>query len=87
MANALLQVHSRTGDPETSRQAARSVKIQKNRLAVLQVMHKITGSWTDGDLVSVYWSEAEAGRVAPQSPSGIRSRRWQTVVDRIPAGQ
>lgn len=69
---ALLHVATRTGDPGTSRDAAASVRMTANRSAVLHLMLRMRGPWTDEDLIKAYCAQEGMPR---QSESGIRSRR------------
>lgn len=71
----------RPTDPETSHAAADSVRAERggSRSAILGVLALI-GPTTDTGLIQAYLSLAELGEVPPQSPSGIRTRRKELVV-------
>ena len=71
---------ARTGDPETSRLAARSVtRLTEKQTAVLRLMRVARHGLTDQGLVSLYAAEAVRGRYPRQSESGIRTRRAELV--------
>lgn len=69
------QALSRTTDPDTSREAAASVKLTKNEQAVLQVFVMIGRPLTDKELALRYATIAAGAVLPPQSPSGLRTRR------------
>lgn len=75
------RAHARAGDPQTSHDAARSLKaanLRASQEAVLRVLKRL-GTGTDVDLVALYEQTAESGFEPAQSPSGIRSRRHELV--------
>ena len=63
----------RSGDPDTSREAAESVKMRKNQKEVYEAL--ALGPATDQQLTARIW---QGGSV--QSPSGIRTRRSELVM-------
>lgn len=77
---------ARRTDPETSHQAARSVKnLTKNQMAVEEVL-KVNQPVTDETLIKAYEHAVvhanilvEHERLPRQSPSGIRTRRKELV--------
>lgn len=79
--NEDLRAHARTDDPDTSHQAAASVKkLRSKQQAVWEVLNRI-GPAPDVGIVASY---ANASRVNPekyptQSVSGIRTRRSELV--------
>ena len=71
--------HARNTDPETSHEAAASVKgLGAARDAVLW-MFKRHGNLCDTELIYYYKSYVGSRRVPVQSDSGIRSRRAELV--------
>lgn len=78
-----LRARARRGDPETSRQAARSVhNLRGSQLDVLKVFRDYGHGkgFTDEELLRAYRRGADAGVVRVQSDSGIRSRRAELAV-------
>jgi hypothetical protein len=70
---------TRTTDPQTSHDAAQSVRnITATKLAILEVLFR---SLTDEDLIDRYYARVEVGLAPLASPSGIRSRRAELVRD------
>jgi hypothetical protein len=72
---------ARRTDPETSREAARSLKAERLRAsqeAVLAVL-KRHGPLDDHTLVDLYDMLTATGGIPEQSPSGIRTRRHELV--------
>jgi hypothetical protein len=72
----LFDARARSTDPETSWAAARSITpdaLRANQSAVLQVLGKY-GPMTDEQLADEY---ARCDWFAPQSPSGLRTRRHE----------
>lgn len=73
--------YARRTDPETSHEAAQSIrsdKLRRSQEAVL-ALFRAQGAMTDVELVEFYAKRAEFGRVVPQSDSGIRTRRSELV--------
>lgn len=72
---------ARLTDPETSRQAARSISRDKMRKTQRQIIEVLTrfGSACDED-IQIYFSQLSDVESWPlQSPSGLRSRRAELV--------
>jgi len=67
---------ARNTDPETSHEAADSVKMRRNQKAVLQVFKDDPSGFTDWELVRVY---PEYKELPVQSESGLRTRRKELV--------
>jgi len=66
---------ARTGDPDTSHAAARSLdNLTERRQAVWAILLE-HGPMTDEVLLAIYEQFADDGLVPPQSPSGVRTRR------------
>lgn len=84
--------HARSTDPDTSHQAAASLgsdRIRRSQAEVLDVLHR-HGPCTDTALVTFYDADFAVGvrvgpdLLAPQSPSGIRTRRRElTEIGRV----
>lgn len=73
-----LRARARRGDPQTSKQAARSVgDLRGSQIDVLKVFRDFGHGkgFTDEELLRAYTRGTAAGVVRRQSPSGIRSRR------------
>ena len=69
------EARARLFDPETSWDAAASVKdLTEKQEGVLQIF-ELYGTLTDEELIEVYAHHTKMGRVPPQSESGIRTRR------------
>ena len=73
---------TRTGDPETSHQAARTVKYGPNQKAVFECFQYF-GAMHDGQLIERYpaWRERmlDFRPIPMQTDSGLRSRRADLV--------
>lgn len=68
---------ARITDPETSHEAAASVKnISATQLAIMTIL---TFPATDEELIDRFYGMASAGLAPNASPSGIRSRRAELV--------
>lgn len=74
--------HARNSDPETSHQAAASVRIAnlgRTRDGIMDVL-KVNGQQTDEQIWETYSRWHDLGRTVPRSsPSGLRSRRSELV--------
>jgi hypothetical protein len=74
---------ARSGDPETSHEAAASLSAAALRLSqedVLFALRQLGGSATDTELLERYAELASREAVRWQSPSGLRTRRHELVV-------
>jgi hypothetical protein len=70
--------HARLSDPQTSQDAAKSVK---NITATQRTIHNLLiNSMTDEELYVSYSKAVIAGLAPMASPSGVRSRRAELVV-------
>lgn len=71
----------RSTDPDTSHEAAESIRAERggSRSAILGVLALI-GPSTDTMLIDAYTGLAELGEVPHQSPSGIRTRRKELML-------
>lgn len=70
---------ARRNDPETSHEAAASVKdISKTHERILEVLDRY-GPATDEEIYRYYFNLAELFSWPPASPSGLRSRRAELV--------
>lgn len=70
---------ARRTDPETSHQAAASVRdISKTHERILEVLDRY-GPATDEEIYSYYFNLAQLFEWPPASPSGLRSRRAELV--------
>ncbi len=70
---------ARTTDPDTSREAAESVRdLRGSQQDVLKVLRRI-GPATDAEILAAYGELAKSGFVRRQSVSGIRTRRSELV--------
>lgn len=68
---------ARHTDPETSHDAAKSVRNQTATHAAIRHLMRKFGPLTDTDLISAY--RAEWGAWAPFTDSGLRTRRAELV--------
>lgn len=75
--------YARRTDPQTSHEAARSIrsdKLRRSQEAVLDVLMNLGGSATDVELIERYAEVAQHWVPMPrQSDSGIRTRRSELV--------
>jgi len=82
MAQLLLDGRTTRTDPDTSREAAESVKrMTENRTAVLSLFRE-SGAMTDEEFVAAYTDRSAIGDdslVPVQSESGLRTRRSELV--------
>lgn len=72
---------ARKTDPETSHDAARSIKepkLSESRLAIVRIFRK-HGRMNDESLAAYYASLMSDGSAPYLSPSGLRSRRSELV--------
>lgn len=77
---AMAVAHARRTDPDESRWAAEGLgDLRAKQADVLTVFRLVGAAMGDEQLVMVYNAFAETGRVAPQSVSGIRTRRSELV--------
>jgi len=65
--------HARNTDPQTSHDAAESVRsLTATKAALLNILYR---ALTDDELIDRYYIYVDAGLAPMASPSGIRSRR------------
>lgn len=76
------EAHARRDDPETSHEAARSVRnIRESQMAIADLMRHVGRPISDTEIGAIYGAwRAEGGDAMPaQSPSGLRTRRSELV--------
>ncbi len=74
---------TRTGDPETSRQAAESVTDLTGKQGHILELLRSIGPSTDEQINTLYNAEVYLGRLPMQSDSGLRARRSELVTLRL----
>lgn len=76
-----ISARARRSDPETSHEAARSISVKdlrSSQRAVLRTLAKLRKGGTDVDIAGAY-DHYGYSAIAPQSPSGLRTRRAELV--------
>lgn len=73
--------HARNTDPDTSHEAAESVKhLTQTQMGILNLMSTTLGHMSDDDIVERYQAKAKLGLMPMASVSGIRTRRHELAV-------